>query len=92
MMKKNKINPKVNSLETFIKYYLPKYYKKNQEEEEHKCWYCMTDIEKNEWLKAEGFKIRYPLVFAMDSRMTAYECDISLGRVYNPRELIPPGF
>ncbi len=60
-----------------------------KKKKEHKCWYCMTDIEKNDWLKAEGFKIRYPINF---TTISGWEADLYLSRVHNPRELIPLGF
>ncbi len=52
--------------------------------QEHKCWYCMTDIEKNEWLKSEGFKIRYPIIFTRPGAVTQTEADVYLDRLYNP--------
>ncbi len=50
---------------------------------EHKCWYCMTDWEKNDWLKAEGFKVRYPINFHMPSMMSQNEVDGYLDKVHN---------
>ncbi len=63
---------------------------------EHKCWYCMTDIEKNDWLKVNNFEIRYPINYTSTqmnfTTMSGWEADIYLARIYNPRELIPIGF
>ncbi len=72
-----------------------------KKEKEHKCWYCMTDAEKNEWLKFEGFSIRYPIEFIAPKAkfyfngiplLTQFDADIHLSGCYNPRELIPLGF
>ena len=59
---------------------------------EHKCWYCMTDFDKNEWLESEGFKIRYPINFMRPGGVSEMEADVYLAKCYNPRELIPIGF
>ena len=75
----------------------------DKNKKEHKCWYCMTDIEKNEWLESEGFGIRYPIEFAMPetkwyfnghrfTSISELEAEIRLASCHNPRELIPIGF
>ena len=48
----------------------------------------MADIEKNEWLETNGFKIRYPINFHMPSMMTEMEVDVYLNRLHNPNHII----
>lgn len=54
----------------------------------NKHWCCMTDWEKNDWLREHGFSVRYPLKFGMP--VTPMVADIMLDDCFNPK--IPIGF